>query len=294
MDPESLELGKMAVDSFFKGTIPQIFEAIKEHNKPKQVVRMARAEIDSLLVKLKMVGFTEEEAQAVLRPIVLRNLYDANYSGILAKAFPLIELNAPIEALNEEWLIFHYERASRITDNDMQALWAKILASEINIPGSFSRQTLNIVDILDKTIAQKFTSIGSCLFNIAGEATLIIPSNYRMVEKFIGVDYDDLLQLESVGLVHNSESLGGFRTTSDESIIDFSYFGKKRIIELRNKYDEKFVLDIGRTILTSPGTELSKICGARANSEYFDYILNTYYAEIQKYDDEEDLHEAKV
>ncbi len=46
-----------------------------------------------------------------------------------------------------------------ISDEQMQALWAKILAGEANGPGRFSKKTVNIVASLDKSDAEAFTTL---------------------------------------------------------------------------------------------------------------------------------------
>jgi predicted DNA binding CopG/RHH family protein len=79
---------------------------------------------------------------------------------------PLNVLDLAQELRNE--LFFHSIRARRVSDEDMQSVWAKILAEEAKKPGSFSKRTVAFVETLDKDEANLFNEL--CRFVVYGGA----------------------------------------------------------------------------------------------------------------------------
>jgi len=69
------------------------------------------------------------------------------------------------EPVNEDWTTRFFEECADIGDEEMQQLWARILAGEVGQPGSFSPRTLSIVRNLTKPEAQMLSS--AALFGCA-------------------------------------------------------------------------------------------------------------------------------
>ena len=62
-----------------------------------------------------------------------------------------------------DWLIDFFEKAGDISDEDVQLLWAKVLAGEIKHPGSFSQKTLRILLDLEPYQANEFEALTKIL-----------------------------------------------------------------------------------------------------------------------------------
>ena len=84
-----------------------------------------------------------------------------NLEAIYGKTFricPESEVgSATIEQMDDDWIVSHSEKARLVSDKEMQILWARILASEAEVPGSFSKRTLEVLSVLEKTEAHLFT-----------------------------------------------------------------------------------------------------------------------------------------
>lgn len=175
MDSYGLDLLATMIDAGTHETIAQFAESLRNRSKFKKIEKIAEAESKAMLIKLEtMCGFSQEEAQSILRTVILRNLHDSNYSEILGIALPLIEPTAVIEKVSKDWLLLHYDKASKYSDEQIQYLWAKILAGELNDPGSFSTRTLAIVEQLTKETAEIFNNLASFEFCIDEEIPRII------------------------------------------------------------------------------------------------------------------------
>ena len=108
----------------------------------------------------------------------------------------------PSAAYNFDWFMRFYESVGNVSDEEMQRVWAKILAGEVNRPGSFSLETLDVVRNLSKQDAELFTKI--CKHCIqASPQNLYLPHYDNYLEK-CGITYSDILRLDEIGLVNSS------------------------------------------------------------------------------------------
>jgi hypothetical protein len=64
-----------------------------------------------------------------------------------------------IEQMDDDWIVFHSEKARLVSDDEMQTLWARVMASEAEAPGSYSKRTLETLSVLEKVEAHLFTSV---------------------------------------------------------------------------------------------------------------------------------------
>ena len=52
----------------------------------------------------------------------------------ITKALPLVTDGAKLQEIEDDWITHFFERARLISDNEMQKLWAAILAGQANAP----------------------------------------------------------------------------------------------------------------------------------------------------------------
>ncbi|AEV28938.1 Protein of unknown function (DUF2806) [Sphaerochaeta pleomorpha str. Grapes] len=245
--------------------------------EPTRVKRKAKAEAMTDLIRMRtLFGFTKKESQSIMRMNYIKH---DNYQGVLNKAIPNFKVSSSTfnpNKVDQDWLRLHFEKSSISSDDEMQHLWAKIIAGEFNCPGSFSRQTLVIVEQLDKGTAQLFTRFGSCFFKFGGLLSAYYIENDE-TERILGISYFDTIQLESLGLI-KKQIKTGFKTLgliSDESVMNYEYFDEEGDIPLQSTKDgdqEFYSLPVESILLTRTGRELGEICGATKNLEYLNYV----------------------
>ena len=83
----------------------------------------------------------------------------------------------------------------------MQSLWSRILASQANNPGSFTKKTLNIVGAFDKSDAEIFTTFCSFVWIIDDRADPIVGRFDDKIINDAGISFDNLMHLDDVGLI---------------------------------------------------------------------------------------------
>ena len=85
-----------------------------------------------------------------------------NIDSIVQKAAAELPPHAPAESPSEDWVVHFFEQCKHIGDEEMQSVWARILAGEIGQPGSFSMRTVATVKLMTKSDAEYFTAL--CTF----------------------------------------------------------------------------------------------------------------------------------
>ena len=135
-----------------------------------------------------------------------------------------------------DWFLRFFESASNVSNEDMQKLWATILAGEVTNPGSFSLRTLDTVYNMSQNEAMIFleaTKIiidDSFFFSAMGDVGQEINEQY-------GYNNDVLRLLEEIGLVNglrmesalelNTGESGGF--TNGKHLLLFTPKGEESI-----------------------------------------------------------------
>lgn len=243
----------------------RIRENAKAHADAEKILALSKLEIEDI------------QKRALIRIVNEETIKQINMENVIDKAIPNIEADAKTENVDNDWLIKFFEKVRSISDNEMQELWAKILAGECNNAGSFSKMTLNIVGELDKTDAILFSSLCSCVFRVAGYSHPIIFNINDNEYKELGIDYKNLLHLQYLGLISYNSIAENLRQCLEKRIV-IEYFDTKFVIEFPND-DNK--LKIGNVLFTQTGEQLYKICEPKKNDEIFSKTI-THYEKYEK------------
>ena len=94
--------------------------------------------------------------------------------SITEKAIPQLNDSSNPQNMEDDWITNFFDKCRIVSDEEMQLLWAKVLAGEANSPGTYSKRTVNSLGSLDKRDAQLFTNFCSFVMIIKGEPTPLI------------------------------------------------------------------------------------------------------------------------
>ncbi len=194
-----------------------------------------------------------------------------NIDSIITKAIEFArEKEASQNPVDPDWIVEFFNIAQDCSHENMQYLWAKILAGEVKNPTSFSKRTLNLLKSISANEAELFSLLSNCLWTLKGEGVsnskmLITDSdeNGEYSDLHWGFDRRDIYLLEDLGLIE--ESIYILNTTKYSYQLDF--FNIKHSIKSSKKRTE---LDILR--LTKVGEEIYSIVQKEINQEYYEYI----------------------
>lgn len=98
----------------------------------------------------------------------LAHMYDnrkeKNLVEIVEKALPYVSKEADASKVEDDWFIDFMDKASKISNEEVQNIWARILAEEVNQPGHISKRLLHNLFIMGKHEAQSFEHLTAFCF----------------------------------------------------------------------------------------------------------------------------------
>jgi len=254
-----------------KALVEKISAGIEGLVRPWQIKRIASAQAEAEKIQaLSQIEITELERRAVNRFVAEELKKQNNMESITEKAIPDLKPNAKPVEMNDDWITNFFDKCRIISDNEMQTLWAKILAGEANSPGSYSKRTVNLLGSLEKIEAQFFTTI--CRFYWYSIEPIILDYEASIYAD-LGINYSTLKHFDDIGLI-TFNSFPGYVVKNQPQTITVSYFEKT--IQLTFKQPKDNTLGIGFVSYSNVGRQLSKICNVKPVDGFFDYVVKKW------------------
>lgn len=260
--------------------INKISNAWGRHFDPRQRIRLAEAEAQADRILRVSAAETDIEVDELRQRAATRFANEemtkqVNMEDIIEKALPGLDDNADPEAMENDWILNFFDKCRMVSDDEMQQIWARILAGEANNPSSFSRRTVNLVADLDKRDAELFRKLCGYAWMIGSIEPLVFDVRQDIYNQH-GINFDSLGHLETLGLVHFN-GVSGFRRINFPKKATIFYYGQP--VELTFPNDSSNELKTGTTLLTQAGQELAPICGSRPVGGFFDYVYDRWAGE---------------
>ncbi len=244
--------------------------------EPYQMKRIARAEIETSIIREQgAIEIAELSKRALHRFLQEETSKQANMEGITSQALPLLDNDSKPERVDDDWITHFFDKCRLISDSEMQSLWARILAGEVNAPGNFSRRTISLVSDLDKSDAELFSTLCGYTWVIESPMLLVYDEDHEIYTKN-GVHFSSLTHLENIGLI-TFAGLTGFRRTELPRSVNTHYFGQN--LECVFPGDSGNSMDVGRVMLTRVGHELAPISGSQPVDGFMEYIKDRWRSE---------------
>lgn len=253
--------------------IEKISDAIGGIAKPAQIRRVAKAEANAELIKAETnIKITELQERALNRLVIEEGHRQENIENITAMALPILSQDSKPENIEKDWLTNFFDRCRSTSDEQMQMLWASILAGEANAPGAFSKRTIEIVSNLDKKDADLFAGLKSLCWLIFNQFMPIIYDQTDEVFNRIKINFETLSHLEDLGLVKFSP-ITVYEKKFNGNILSILYFNKIHTLQSPANH---FEMEVGKVLLTQSGQELAKICESSFDEEYYSHVLSEW------------------
>jgi hypothetical protein len=249
--------------------VEKISDAIGGLARPWQIVRVAQAEAEAEAIRAQaQVQVTELQRRAMVRFIAEESKRQNNIESITAKALPEVSPQASPKQMEDDWITNFFDKCRLISDEEMQTLWARILAGEANSPGRFSKRTVDLVSTLDKSDALLLGRLCSFAVSLGQTYPLIYDPNHEIYQKQ-GINFVSLSHLESIGLIRFAELAGYVREGLGQKG-NVPYFGTGIWIEFAQT--ENNTLQIGKVLLTQMGQQLAPISASGPVDGFVDYV----------------------
>lgn len=198
-----------------------------------------------------------------------------NIEKVAGKAAALLdgEKEVPNTPMDSDWTIRFFNSVEDVSSEEMQNLWARVLAGEVKQPGSFALRTLETLHNMTKSEAEVFNEI--CHHVLITDGKMIIFNDNAMM-KTRGILYGYIIQMEECGLM-NSDNQVAVTSTIDNSLRMIAR-NDSMILFGRTKTDTITEIKMPAYILTIAGSELARIIGVSTPDEE----LMSVAREIQK------------
>lgn len=170
------------------------------------------------------------------------------------------------ENIDDDWLEFFFDKAKDINREDMQIIWAKLLAKEIAKPNSVSKQLLHILSVIDYEEAEAFQKLANfTVFIEETPYTLIFDTLFEAFYNKHGLRQEEIFRLEDIGLLQKAEV--GYNLTVTEPSTKLIYFDFEIDLGVSD------VVAVGNIALSRAGAELMSIIMDKRRIEEFESII---------------------
>lgn len=199
-----------------------------------------------------------------------------NIEAIVEKALPHLSEETSEEEVDPDWRTRFFQKAQDVSNEDLQDMWARILASEVSIPGHVSLRTLEVISNVSKSEADLFGR-ACCL---ATTCTKIWKIGRDSAFDEYGLSYGDLMQLREAGLVHDSDMLSSNHSVVNSGNSPFFIVNVgKQLYMFKNKNKSntaKTTLVLNQIAFTKAGSEMCRLISAEPHKVYFNKLLEHY------------------
>lgn len=209
-----------------------------------------------------------------------------NLENIVVKATKNLEGKEKVSAreLEDEWIDRYFDYAKKITNEEAQNLWAKILSDEVEESGQYSLKTLEVLRNLTKKEAQIFTKVANLM--ITYEKIPFLPNQTNLLKKY-GVFISDQITLIDTGLLSSKSDVVFTFPKKNKNTINYFIYNKFLIRKVKKINTDQYQIPI--LGFTKIGEELLKLISKNQNNDY----IKEFFKSITK-DDNIDIHYAVI
>jgi hypothetical protein len=248
--------------------VNKISSAVGTVYEPFHLRQMAKAKNDANYIIETGALKTELEKRTLQRLIAEETKKQENLESIIDEAMQRLNESAKPEEIENDWLTHLTDLAKKVSDKEMQILWAKILAGEANAHGSFSKRTLNLLSAMDRSDAELFGQL--CRYYVKSLGFVLIYNIRDSVYNKNGINYSNLIHLESIGLI-NFNVIGQNTTSPMKSKFRIIYGNTTFYLDRSDNLNE-IEFNVGHVILTNVGMQLLGLSNAEMEPEFTDYL----------------------
>lgn len=183
---------------------------------PWQMKRIARSNAEAkkieLLAEEEMKHIASQEWNTPPSGRELRQMRNINNVVVLAAQNLVDEENISDEKVDPDWAAMFFDFVEKISKEDLQVLWGKILSEEIKKPNSYNARTLQTIFYLSKKEADSFVSLTKYVLN----GNFIIFDN-KLDAKDRLIDFEDFEDAFNLGLLNPFNVTNSFTITQKDS-----------------------------------------------------------------------------
>lgn len=259
--------------------VESVSSAVGVIYEPRRIRKRAEAEADAMIALAEgeiQVEELKRRAEERVNYIELRR--QRNVERIFAQAAEELPPSVDKRPADEDWVAQFFNLSQDVGDEEMQTLWARILAGEVARPGKYSLRTLQAVKLLSKEDARLFSQYCSYVWQPAGGALCRYTNNET--NEYLagkGVGLVERQHLQNLNLVYSGGLMTGSGAqtaiSSRAEPFEVTYFGHKYLI--RQSLGPKESALVHPEFLTDVGSQLFPISGAVPDEKYLRVLIES-------------------
>ena len=178
----------------------------------------------------------------------------------------------PDDEPDHDWTARFFGEVQDVSSEELRRLWGKILAGEIERPGSISIRTLGVLRNMIRRDTEYFRQLCAFTWFINGARLLVFEFEDEIYQRN-GVNCTRLIHLESLGLIKLNDNNNLWIPGLQKSMTA-RYFDKSATVSFSNDSDNS--LYIGQAAFTSVGIELFEIIDVQEVDGFFEYVCDKW------------------
>jgi uncharacterized repeat protein (TIGR03899 family) len=198
-----------------------------------------------------------------------------NIENVTAFAAEELKNEQPVtdEPLDEDWTTRFFKIAEEVSNEEMQALWGKILAGEIKQPKSYSLRTLELIRNLSKSEADTFMKVANYAIKSGGKNYLYKGNDDKAMKEKYNISYMDIALLTEIGLIQPGDFVN--HKLLQQTIDSQRVFIAGNIIIVANIKANTPTIQMPVNVFSNSGNELLKLINATPSIDYLTYFANS-------------------
>jgi hypothetical protein len=180
-----------------------------------------------------------------------------------------------------DWINRFFEIAENISAEDLQYLWGKILASEIQKPGSFSLRTLETLKNMSRQEAENFCKLGQYVLRDGNHIAFYIDPERYIFKQSNTLGFAEIFSLKDAGIIADNDLVSFSFPPSIAGTTSKLFYGSLVLLFEREKDTPEIASKVGA--LTKAGAELLKLVSTQPDMEYVKSISQQFNSEGMKF-----------
>jgi len=198
-----------------------------------------------------------------------------NIEDITAFAAEELKNEAPVtdEPLDEDWTTRFFRIAEDISNEEMQALWGKILAGEIKQPKTYSLRTLEVIRNLSQNEANTFIKVANFAIKSDNSNYIYKGGDENKLNKDYNITYNDIALLKEIGLIQPGDFVNHQFLQQSVDTQRILITGNIAILVQVKANTPKIEMPVD--VFSTTGNELLKLIKPIPNFDYLKYFANS-------------------
>ena len=265
-----VDLGKLSKP--ISKLIDAVSQGIGTIYEPTKIRRKAKAQADAALIKAETdIKKKELLTRAVNRFVFQEMRRQENIENIIEIAVENLPETVSEDPVDKDWISRFFDDCKDVSNEELQNIWGRLLAGEVALPGYCSRKTMAILKELSSYDANIFNNICPLIWASADGGLFIPCISYHTINSQLikfGINFDDLLHIDSLGLMHIKLDIGLDVNVGDQ--LKYSNINHNCTGSITSS------ATIAILPLTKSGVELFSAPMTKPNWQYYDEIINMF------------------